>query len=328
MPAGERRLPVEGVFIMLTVLLKILSILGMLLLILLGAAVLFLLLVLFFPITYHISGKKNEEEVLFWASAVWLFGLLRFQYRYPRPGNALVKVLWFTVFDSKHPPKKDSAGAGQESGASDDKKTAAGQTQEGADASEKSSAGANGQSSSQADSAPSSGREAFEKQEEAGAEVPLSFWEKIQRFLMEKYEKMRYTFYGIYDKIKHIRDNISYYKALLDDEETVLLFQHAKKRLGRILHSIRPRKLQADILFGADSPDITGYLYGVYGMLSPGLGKKVSVTPDFTREVLEGEFYAAGHITVFHLLWHGGILFFDKRLHLFLIRLKGGRNGR
>ena len=308
---------------MLTVLFEILSILGMLFLILLAVAILFLLLVLFFPITYRIAGRKDKAEIALSVSADWLFGLLRFRYRYPEPGNALIKLLWFTVFDSRHPPENKEEPPPPDGNA----------PKEGTE--EKQPEAGSSNAAYERDKTGTSNNETDGTHEETGRKNTwsdtkdiLSFFEKIQRFLMEKYKKMRYTFIGIYDKIKHIRENISYYKALLEDEETRLLFGHVRQRLGRILKSVRPRKLRADILFGADSPDITGYLYGIYGMLSPALGKHVLVTPDFTGAVLEGRLYAAGHITVFHLLWHGGILFFDKRLHLFFSRLKGGRNGR
>ena len=47
---------------MLTILFKILSILGIVLLILLGIALVVILLVLFFPISYKAAGKRTEES--------------------------------------------------------------------------------------------------------------------------------------------------------------------------------------------------------------------------------------------------------------------------
>ena len=48
---------------MLTILFKILSILGIVLLILLGIALVVILLVLFFPISYKAAGKRTVEEL-------------------------------------------------------------------------------------------------------------------------------------------------------------------------------------------------------------------------------------------------------------------------
>ena len=95
---------------MLTILFKILSILGILLLILLGIALAVILLVLFFPVCYKMSGKKTAEEMLFDAKMKWLFGLVRVTYSYPVPGKLLAKVLFFTVYDSSEKGKKSAPG--------------------------------------------------------------------------------------------------------------------------------------------------------------------------------------------------------------------------
>lgn len=60
---------------MLSIVLKILFILGILLLCILGLAIAFVLLVLFFPICYKISGKKDAEQISIHvrASCCWVF---------------------------------------------------------------------------------------------------------------------------------------------------------------------------------------------------------------------------------------------------------------
>ena len=321
MPADERRLLTEGVFIMLALLLKILSISGMILLILLAVLFFFLFLVLFFPITYRIFGKKKEEETMACIRARWLFGVLRLNYAYPEPGNLQIKLLWMTLFDSH---KLSSSGKKQKnakSGTAD---------KEQPDQNEVSKDNA---AVTEKETADRLAEETVEVQ--AGGEQPDTDAgaDSEKSFLLRKYEKIVYTFHNIYDKIRHIWENISCYKALLEEEETLLLFAHAKKRAGKIWRSIRPRKLRADLVFGTGSPDTTGYAYGIYGMLSPQLGHAVIVTPDFTQAIFQGELAASGRITLFCLLWHGGRLAFDKKLHLFISRLKaikqnGGKNGR
>ena len=93
---------------MLTILLKLLSILGILLLILLGVALVIIFLILFFPVTYKAFGKKTSEDMQITAKANWLLGFLRIAYSYPEPGKLLVKCLFFTVYDSSA-EKKNSA---------------------------------------------------------------------------------------------------------------------------------------------------------------------------------------------------------------------------
>ena len=81
-------------------------------------------------------------------------------------------------------------------------------------------------------------------------------------------------------------------------------------------------KLKANVIFGTGSPDTTGYTFAIYGMFSPKLGKNVCVTPDFTAQVLEGTFYAKGHITVINVLVNVYALVLDKRLKLLNTRIK------
>lgn len=288
---------------MLDILLQILSVLGVLLLILLGLLVAAVLLVLFFPVTYRVDSKKKPGELSLNAKANWLFGLLRVRYSYPEPGKLTVKLLWFTLFKTETKQKEQTAASAEESEphkserySEDLKQETKAQTSE--------------------EMSEESGKETLEAVSEDASESKISL-------ISKKIEKIKYTICGIYDKIKKIWQNISYYAELLREEETRLLFSHAKLRLWKILKSIRPRKLRTDILFGTGSPDTTGYAFGVYGALSPMLGPHVAVTPDFERAVFQGELEAAGHIMAAVLLWHFLRMVLDKRLWRLLDKLKG-----
>lgn len=329
---------------MLTILLKILSILGILLLVLLCIFLALLLLVLFFPITYKACGNrkilKQQADMKAELKAKWLFGLLRVVYGYPNPGKIIAKVLWFTVYDSSKPSaeKQDKGTAegtpnADNAANADSTSTANTGNTESADSAANTDNTANVDNTANAESADpgdntstANAGSTANANDTSNAENPDAAAQTLKNRILVRIEKIKYTFLNIYDKIKHIWENISYYKALLEDEDTRLLFSHASTRVGRILQSVRPRKIKADILFGTGSPDTTGYVYGVYGMLLPKLGPKVLVTPDFTQAILEGEISLAGHITVFQVLRHAIILLLDKRLRLFINRLKAGRN--
>lgn len=307
---------------MLSILLKCLSILGIILLCLLGLLLAALLLVLFFPVCYRISGKKNSETLLVSARAVWLFGLLRARYDYPEPGKPLVKLLWFNIFP-KHGKKRDA-----KKEKSREEKTQGGKDRAEAKQEEKAQEEKVQEEKAQEEKAQEEKTQEEKTQEkDAQASNPQGKEDSLKIF-----EKIKYTIHNIYDKIKIIWENISklreslaYYAELLRDEETKQLFSHAVFRFGRILKSIRPRHIRANVLFGTGAPDTTGYAYGFYGMLSPFLGTEVLVTPDFTQAILEGDFYASGHITVFTILWNGLKLLLDKKLRIFIRKLKAGR---
>jgi len=356
---------------MLNIVLEILSILGVLLLCLLGLAALLILLALFFPISYKLTGKKDAEETAVSARALWLFGLLRVTFDYPEPGKLLVKILSFTVFDSGREKKKSPGGseekarkqdepekARKKGGAEKEQKQDGSEKEQKQDGSEKelkkggsekepkqggsekeqaaaqktaskvtgdSPSGTDGgePEPSETDSATSENTEAADEPSDSLKEgrteddTDSSFFKKIK--------KIKYTICSIYDKIKNIWENISYYIELLQEEETKQLFSHVIFRLGKIWRSIRPRRIRGQILFGTGSPDTTGYAYGVYGMLSPSLGSRLLVTPDFTRAVLEGDIFISGHITVFTILWNGLRVLLDKNLRRFIKKMKAGR---
>ncbi len=292
---------------MLNIILNILSIIGMLLLIVLCIVLFLLILVLFYPITYRIFGVKNADDIMARLKVNWLFGLFRVRFTYPDPGNITVKLLWITLYDSAS-PKKENAEADNPPKA-DSKKEAQPKDAipHSSPAAEKNIADTEAQT-----------KEISHENTESAPENKTSLLERI----LLKCEKIKYTILKIYAKIKHIVENITFYKDLLQDEETIGLLKHTGFRLGRIWKNIRPRKLKGHILFGTGSPDTTGYAFGVYGMISPQLGKHINITPDFTQAVLEGEVYAAGHITLFQVGMHTIILLLDKRLKQLIDKIK------
>ena len=303
---------------MLTILFKILSILGILLLILLGIALVVVLLVLFFPVCYKVSGKKNAEKMQFDAKIKWLFGLIRVSYSYPVPGKLLAKVLFFTVYDSSA-EKKNSAPEDTHKAPTKDIKEAKQETSRTSETSGQTLlSGDTGtmETNLTTDTADSADAESAAEENTPGPQQETSG--KIIGF----FEKIRYTIRKICDKIKHILKNISFYRELWNDPDTRGLFQHVGSRIGHILKRLRPRKLEVNACVGTGSPDTTGYLYGIYGMLLPKLGKGVCITPDFEQAILEGEFKASGHFTVACVLFHSVRLLLDKRLRQLIHKIR------
>ncbi len=137
-----------------------------------------------------------------------------------------------------------------------------------------------------------------------------------------KFQKIKYTICRMYDKIKKIWKNISYYMELLREEETKQLFAHVLLRGGKIWKSIHPRHMKVNILFGTGTPDTTGYAYGAYCMLTSAIGPELCVTPDFERAVLEGEAEVSGHIVIWVFVWNGIKLCLDRKFRRFLKKLK------
>jgi hypothetical protein len=285
---------------MLAVILKILSIIGIILLILLCIALVLLLIVLFMPIEYRIDGSFMESGKTVKAKFRWLFGLLRGSYAYPEQGRFVVKLLWFTLFDSANPKP-----------VSQNKSDTVEQTKKPQD------------NALQTNKEEEQHEPDLEETETGNAEVqdepPKQTWKEK---LPAKYEKIKYTIRKLYDKIKNVLENIAFYKELLQEESSRALMRHTLRRVGKLLQHIRPRKLETDIVFGTGSPDTTGYLYGIYGMLSPSLGKNAYVEPDFSQQIFRGTLLAKGYINIWTLLVNILAVALDKRLHSLLKKVK------
>ena len=323
---------------MLDIFLRILSVAGILLLVIIGLLFVVILLALFFPVTYRMSGRKSPDELVFMAKANWLFGLLRLRYKYPEPGKLTVKILWFTIYEPGEAPDSDQETDGKKDGKKRKKKKDREKAEEKAEvqkdnaepkenaaikgnvASEKT--GETNPSDTMLDSAQKPEKTDSAETDQSEYAEKESPEEKTGSWISQKIAKIQYTIRLIYDKIKEIWQNISYYKELFSDRETKQLLSYIMLRVNKILKNLRPRKLKAEILFGTGAPDTTGYAYGVYGMLMPMLGPSVLVTPDFQRAVFEGNFQASGFTTLSVLLGQVLQVIRDKRLKRFVNKLK------
>lgn len=300
---------------MLAVILKILSIFGIILLSLLGILLLICLLILFVPISYRVTGHKNEADMALKIRMGWLFKLVRASYDYPEPGSFKVKALFFTVYDSQKAAFQKSSNKTGENAEQRDI-TGMEPSEEGVPKEEEQPRRKNATGEENTtDKTHEYGKESGDYEEISTNAGPF-------KRIFAKFEKLKYTIQILCDRIKEIRENISYYKRLWEREETRQLFQYALMRIGKILKNIRPRRFKCSLVYGAESPDVTGYLYGIYGMISSSLGNCVNVVPDFTQAILEGEVDAAGHITVFQVIWNTIMLLIDKRFRLLKRRLK------
>lgn len=281
---------------MWSVVLKILSILGIILLILLGILLAAVLLVLFVPVVYRGSGSAHAGNYQVRFRFRWLFGLVRGEFAYPEEGVLRIKALWLTVFDSGR--KRQNAEAAEEKEQAPEAVAEISKKSDGnAEAAEAS------QDSAKAD-ASESPQDQPRKQEKCPEQEPQK--EPLSA------------------KLSALKEKLQPYLAIVRDEDNQALVRHALGRLGRILKSIRPRVLRLEALIGTGEPDTTGYVYGAFWAIKPFFGRKcrIAITPDFERQVLEGEVFLRGHVMAVVLLHHIVRVILDKRLRQLLDQLK------
>lgn len=295
--------------LVLNVILKILAVIGIILLCLLGILLLALLLGLFIPIRYYVGFSKTEEELFIRLRIHWLLHIFRIHAEYNQQLTYKVWLLFFKLLDSTQPPKKKKEKSRSKSKSINEFKP------EEATAMEE-----------EKDNTKEAVEETAEKQEnasvvqeEVGTEKPAgSLWSRI----LEKMKNILYTIRSFCDKIKAIFQNITYYIELLQEEDTALLFAKCKPRLFKVLKSIRPRKIKAELKIGTGQPDTTGYLLAVTGMLYPFFGNTIAIEPDFEQAVLLGQASFKGRITMFVFIIAAFKLYTDKELRTFIRKLK------
>lgn len=319
------------------VILQILAVLGIIILCILGLVLLVLALILFVPIRYRVSGSKSAETFFVRVRASYLLHLVTLRYDYPESKQASLRVFGrqIAVF-----PQEDAASETEEAAKDNASGTKAEADKDGTsdvkvevpentvpevkaeavkDAAPETRAEVPEDETSGTKEGAKDAASVTETETETSEEAPVSGTKKKKTPFLKK---CIYTIRGICDKIREIAENISYYKDVLTAAENRLMYNRLLVRIKKILKSICPRKLRARILAGTGSPDTTGYLCALYGLLLPKFGRQLDFTADFENKVFEGDFFLKGGIMLYPLLLQAGKIYFDKQLRTFLKELK------
>ncbi len=315
--------------------LLILKILLMTLLIVLGILLLLLLLVLFVPIVYQVEAKMHgEPDVKVRLS--WMSFFLDFRANYQQKQFFYYLRSFFVMLatndESKQPIVKQKK--------KKEKKSTAKNTAKPLDNKELDSLLDNWEKTEQV--------EAVEEQQKK-----WSVWDVIRiffralEFIFTFPANLVQTIYKIWCKMREVFDNV---KAVLDKLQNTLSDINRKKNqllrlyelpttktaignckgyLLKLLCRLKPKKITGDVTIGLADPATTGQLFGVFGILLPLYYKNFSFTPDFDRQVIDGEVFMKGSITIAFLLWWLLKIYLDKHTMKTFERLKkilGGKN--
>ena len=290
------------------VILQILAVIGIVLLVLLALLILTVLAVLFVPIRYRASGEKEADRIEGVAAVSFLYPFLSFKWQ--RAGNENRWALRLLGIKLKSSRKADKGKVAEP------EKTDKGKAEETAQAAKPEKAAEPVKEEKQPATPSVQNAEA----EDAARQAEETGTQKTDRGSSEK--KARFTISGLCDKMEKIRDNVEYYKERLTAEENRLFLKRTKERIFAVLKSIKPKVLTARVVCGTGSPDTTGYVCAVYGMLYPVIEDRISFTADFENKVLDGELSVKGKVRVVTLVRHGIKILLDKQLKLFLKEMK------
>lgn len=295
------------------VILQILAVIGIVLLVLLALLILTVLAVLFVPIRYRASGEKEADRIEGVAAVSFLYPFLSFKWQ--RAGNenrwALrllgIKLKSSRKADKEKPAEPEKTEKGK---VAEPEKTDKGKAEETAQAAEP----------VKEEKQPATPSVQNAEAEDAARQTEKTGTQETDRGSSEK--KARFTISGLCDKMEKIRDNVEYYKERLTAEENRLFLKRTKERIFAVLKSIKPKVLTACVVCGTGSPDTTGYVCAVYGMLYPVIEDRISFTADFEKKVLDGELSVKGKVRVVTLVRHGIKILLDKQLKVFLKEMK------
>lgn len=301
------------------VILQILAVIGIVLLVLLALLILTVLVVLFVPIRYRASGEKEADRIEGVAAVSFLYPFLSFKWQ--RAGNENRWALRLLGIKLKGSPKVDKGKTTEpektEKGkVAEPEKTDKGKAEETAQAAKPEKAAEPVKEEKQPATPSVQNAEA----EDAARQAEETGTQETDRGSSEK--KARFTISGLCDKMEKIRDNVEYYKERLTAEENRLFLKRTKERIFAVLKSIKPKVLTARVVCGTGSPDTTGYVCAVYGMLYPIIEDRISFTADFENKVLDGELSVKGKVRVATLVRHGIKILLDKQLKVFLKEMK------
>lgn len=328
---------------MLEIVLLILKIAGIIFAAVLGILLAGLFCVLFVPVRYRgdfsaADAENGEKEIGATLRATWLLWLVRVYVSYEESVRVRMKLLFFTLMDTaeekkarrkKKKPKKDKeerrkkkkkqekdkedtlSGSGENSkeAAKPCKDTENSKKAAGSDKDTESSKKAEDKTGGETENGPAQGQ-ADRKTDDGRSKKKASAKEK--KGIKERISNILQTIRDFCDKLRRIKEKAEQAKKLWTSAHMVSGRSLLWKQFLYLLRHTRPRKLEGYLRFGFEDPSTTGYAMAVYGIFCSIWRPKLSVEPDFEKQVLDCHVRMKGKIRVCHFLKAVLVLFFSK----------------
>jgi hypothetical protein len=153
-----------------------------------------------------------------------------------------------------------------------------------------------------------------------GRQERISFFKKVQERFRRFRDKLVSTFLKwkakmgqIFSTVSSLRFKMDLILKFLRDELNKEGIHLTFSSLKKLLKHIMPTKLKSKLTFGTGDPCSTGQALGAMSILYSFYGDRINITPDFERNILEGEHFARGRIRLVTILIIVVKLIFDKR---------------
>lgn len=117
-------------------------------------------------------------------------------------------------------------------------------------------------------------------------------------------------------------EKIKAYIKLLDDPDTRGAWQVAKKRTGRLLKTILPKRIRILIRYGLDDPYVTAQIMSVYNVFYTYIGEGLTLMPVYYEKHTEADGYIRGYIMVAPVLWQALLTVLNRDCRSFFKKFK------
>ena len=271
------------------IILTILKIIGIVLACLVGFVLLILLLVLFFPIRYRLSGDGENTAIQADGKVSWLFGLLTALAHYQDLDLSYrVYVLGIKLIKGSLKDRGDS-------------KT-----------------GSEGEKPVKKESPMKEAMPEPEEEKEPEIEM-IDISDAVTRpapGVNEKedlYDKVEKFFEKLSARYEKLRMKVEQAETILTSQVTKRAVKTVKEQLFHILDHIKPKKIEGFLNFGLEDPANTAIIYGTIDILAESVSRgKLIITPEFYQKGISMDLMISGRIFLGYLLLCALRVFFNR----------------
>lgn len=319
----------------MSIVLLILKIIGITLLSILALLLLVICLVLFVPIRYRLEGSKdlNDTKFLVTGKVTYLLHIVNAYVKYYEKLEYALRLFIFKLIssDKKEKPEKPKRNRRKTENPKAEKEELKEQIEQADTESEFTNTEGLDFTfdrnedelleSQEVDSQDeNTGNESSDQKEE---KTPLlekiaSFIEKALDFILDIPDKVE----AAINKVNDIKENADYYIEAINDEKNKEAIALCVQSLLKILKSIRPRKIKGYIHIGKEDPYTMGKILSIYSMIYPLTHDKIKFESEFDEELLEGNLFIKGKVTVIVLVIAAVRIYFNKNVRNLIKVLK------
>ncbi len=297
---------------MLAIFITILRIIGIILLSVLGVVVGLALLILLVPVRYRVSGSY-DKNVIFEAKVTYLLHILSIVFRYNENGELIIRVFGIRIDKLLNRPRKERRASGKKSDnvttevhesaevKSDEKAT---EPHESADV--------------KLDEVVTEAHGSVEKKSDAKATENSGTDKKLEDKAVDTQSEEKSG-----SSLRDRYNSLMKYVEILNADMTKKAFNTCRKRAGRLIKSVLPKKLKIVVTYGLTNPYTTTQIMSVYNAFYTYLGRGLVLNPVYDDKVLEVKGYARGRIILAPVLWNVLLVVIDKNCKDFYYTIRG-----